>query len=146
MGPTATNEALQRQQQREVDWSATLPSSDDAGDREDVPCYFAGCPEAMIMKSRMMLSLSSMADEVVQAEVQQLDVEMEANEDLHKLLYDMNAPASLSGYLIDRQLKGRRSDENVIIDSRHVELRETTKLECYSLTRLVEGILPECVL
>lgn len=40
---------------------------------------------ATITKSRMMLSLSSMADEAVQAEVQRLDAEMAVSVDLCRL-------------------------------------------------------------
>lgn len=71
--------------------SAILLSSDDVDDHADGSCYLAVHSAAMIMNSMVMLSLNSMADEVVQAEEQRLDVEMVANEDLHKLLYELHA-------------------------------------------------------
>lgn len=129
MDPTATNVASRTQQRLGVALNATPPSSDDADDRADVLCYLDECLATMIMKSKMMPNLSSMADEVARVEVQRLDVEMVANEDLHKLSYEQRAPTSESGCWIDRQLTSQPSDGNVTSDSRRVELKGKTKLQ-----------------
>lgn len=72
--------------------------------------------------SKMMPSLSSMADEAAIAEVRQLDVEMVAIVGLHMLLYELRVQPSELGCWSDRQLIDQPSDGNAINDSRHVVL------------------------
>lgn len=77
----ARNEPWRKRLQLEVVWSAFLHPSDDVGDHVEVLWSLVVCLAVTTMTSKMMLSLSSMADEAVQAEVQQLGVETVANED-----------------------------------------------------------------
>lgn len=119
----AKNEPWRRLQRPEAALKSTPRlSSDDADDRAYDPLSLAVHLVVMKVMSRMMLNLSSLADEAALKEAQRLDAETAVSVDLRKQLSEPHARPLELGCWSDHQPIIQPNDENVTSDSRHVEL------------------------